>query len=158
MPNSSKYRSEYNLTGDVTFSSENVQVPVTPSFSGTFLPTFATVEKSSSVYALNVNNRYVKYSGNFDAGSRFISNLRDVRPFEAYISEGSTRGIIEINLDDNTTDMDFIHLSVDGDSEIVVHGLNGQKVARSSLRDFDQIWTSLSKGVYIVNGQKRIRQ
>ena len=157
MPNSSKYRSEYNLTGDVTFSSENVQVPVTPSFSGTFLPTFATVEKSSSVYALNVNNRYVKYSGNFDAGSRFISNLRDVRPFEAYISEGSTRGFFEINLADGTTDLERVILSTDGESEIVIHALNGQKVARSSQRDFNQLWNSLPKGVYIINGQKRIR-
>ena len=157
MPNSSKYRSDYNLAGDVTFSSENVQVPVTPSFSGTFLPAFATMTRSSSVYALNVNNRYVKYSGNFDAGSRFISNLRDVRPFEAYISEGSTRGFFEINLDDNTTDMECILLSADGESEIVICALNGQKVVRISQRDFNQFWKNLPKGVYVVNGQKRIR-
>lgn len=49
-------------------------------------------------------------------------------------------------------------MTVDGDSEIVVHALNGQKVARSSQRDFDQLWNSLPKGVYIVNGQKRIRK
>ena len=154
MPNSSKYRSEYNLAGDVTFSSENVQVPKTPSFSGTFLPAFATVVRSSSVYALNVNNRYVKYSGNFDAGSHFISNLRDVRPFEAYISEDSTRGFIEINHDDGTTEMMDILIFADKDQEITIYTMSGQLVDRINLRDFNLLWSRMSKGVYIINGKK----
>ena len=154
MPNSSKYRSEYNLAGDVTFSSENVQVPKTPSFSGTFLPAFATVVRSSSVYALNVNNRYVKYSGNFDAGSHFISNLRDVRPFEAYISEDSTRGFIEINHDDGTTEMMDILIFADNDQEITIYTMSGQLVDRIYQRDFNHLWSRMSKGVYIVNGKK----
>ncbi len=154
MPNSSKYRSEYILAGDVTFSSENVQVPKTPSFSGTFLPAFATVVRSSSVYALNVNNRYVKYSGSFDAGSHFISNLRDVRPFEAYILENSTRGLIEINHDDGMTDIMDILVFADKDQEITIYTMSGQLVDRINQRDFNHLWSRMSKGVYIVNGKK----
>ncbi len=157
MPNSSSYRNEYNLAGDVTFSADNVQVPKTPSFSGTFLPAFATVAKSSSVYALNVNNRHVKYSGNYDAGSRFIANLRDVRPFEAYISNSSTRGIIEINFDDGTTDMFDILLPTDENQEVTIHTLSGQQITRITQRDFETIWQQLPKGVYIVNGKKWIK-
>ena len=157
MPNSSSYRNEYNLAGDVTFSADNVQVPKTPSFSGTFVPAFATVAKSSSVYALNVNNRNVKYSGSYDAGSRFIANLRDVRPFEAYISNSSTRGIIEISFDDETTDMLDILLPTDESQEVTIHTLSGRQMTRTTQRDFDAVWQQLPKGVYIINGKKWIK-
>ena len=157
MPNSSNYRSEYNLAGDVTFSSENVQVLKTPSFSGMFLPAFATVERSSTVYALNVNNHYVKYSGNFDAGSRFISNLRDVRPFEAYISEGSSRGFIDINIDDSTMEIVDILIFANKDQKITTHTLSGQLVECTSQRDFNHLWSRIPRGVYIVNGKKWIK-
>ena len=158
MPNSSSYRNEYNLAGDVTFSADNVQVPKTPSFSGTFVPAFATVAKSSSVYALNVDNRNVKYSGSYDVGSRFIANLRDVRPFEAYISSSSsTRGIYEIHFDDGTTDMLDILLPTDESQEVTIHTLSGQQVSRTTQLDFDAVWQQLPKGVYIVNGMKWIK-
>ena len=158
MPNNSKYNNDYNLAGDVTFSADNVQVAKTPTFSGLFLPAFGTVAQSSTVYALNVNNRYVKYSGSYDAGSRFISNLRDVRPFEAYMTgSSSSRGIIEINFDDGTTNMDDILFSANDGQVITIHALSGQQVARTTQRDFDQIWNGLPKGVYIVNGKKMIK-
>ena len=157
MPNSKNYRNDYNLAGEVTFSADNVQVPKTPSFSGTFVPAFGTVPQSSTVYALNVNNRNVKYSGSYDAGSRFIANLRDVRPFEAYISNSSTRGIIEINFDDGTTDMFDILLPTDESQEVTIHTLSGQQITRISLRDFETIWQQLPKGVYIINGKKWIK-
>ena len=157
MPNSKKYLTEYNLSGNVTFSAENVIVPKTPSFSGKFLPVYDIVKKSSTVCALNVKNRYVNDPGNYDAGSRFISNLRDVRPFEAYMNDNSTRGVIEINFDDGTTDLDGILLSADDANEITIHILNGQQVAHTTMRDFDIVWQQLPKGVYIVNGVKRIK-
>lgn len=157
MPNSSKYKSDYILTGDVTFSSENAQVIKTPTFNGTFLPTYEIVPKASSVHALNVNNHYVKYSGNYDAGSRFIANLRDVRPFEAYISESSTRGVYEINFDEGTTNIFDIQLSTDESKEIIIHTLNGQRITRTTQRNFDVVWQQLPRGVYIVNGKKRIK-
>jgi hypothetical protein len=157
MPNSSSYRNEYNLAGDVTFSADNVQVPKTPSFSGIFVPAFATVAKSSSVYALNVNNRNVKYSGSYDAGSRFIGGLRDVRPFEAYLTGNFTRGIIEINYDNGTTDMLDILFSIDDAQEFIIHSLSGQQVTRTLQRDFDTVWQQLPRGVYIVNGKKMIK-
>ena len=158
MPNNSKYNNDYNLAGDVTFSADNVQVAKTPTFSGLFLPAFGTVPQSSTVYALNVNNRHVKYSGNYDAGSRFIANLRDVRPFEAYMTgSSSTRGIIEINFDDGATDMLDILLPTDESQEITIHTLSGQQITRTTQRDFDAVWQQLPKGVYIINGKKMIK-
>ena len=157
MPNNSKYNNDYNLAGDVTFSADNVQVAKTPTFSGLFLPAFGTVPQSSTVYALNVNNRNVKYSGSYDAGSRFISDLRDVRPFEAYIFDSSTRGVIEINFDDGTTDIEATLFTVDDCQEMTIHSLSGQQVTRTTQRDFGQVWDNLPKGVYIVNGKKKIK-
>jgi sorbitol-specific phosphotransferase system component IIA len=157
MPNSTKYQNEYNLAGDVMFSAENVQVPKTPTFSGTFMPAFSTVKKASSVLALNVNNRYVKYSGSYEAGSCFISGLRDVRPFEAYLTGNFTRGIIEINYDESTTDMLDVLLSTDDDQKVTIHTLSGLQVVRTTQRDFDAVWQQLPKGFYIVNGKKWIK-
>jgi hypothetical protein len=158
MPNNSSYRNDYILVGDVTFSSENVSVPATPSFSGTFMPTYSTVTKSSNVLALNVVNKYVSSSGGYDAGSRFISNLRDIRPFEAYISQGSsTRGIIEIGFGDGTTGMAEVMAIYDADRLIDIHTLNGQKVAQTKQSELDVILDQLPHGVYIVNGKKIVK-
>ena len=157
MPNSSNYRNDYNLVGDVTFSADNVTIPKTPAFTGTFLPAFASVAQSSRVMALNVNNRYFKYSGSYDAGSCFIANLRDVLPFEAYMTGSSTRSVIEIYFDDGTTDMENILFFADDDHEVTIYHLSGQKVARTTQFEFDHIWDSLPKGVYIVNGKKMIK-
>ena len=157
MPNNNGYPDDYILTGDVTFSAENITVPKTPVFNGTFLPAFSFIAKSSTVYALNVNNRYVKYSGSEKPGSKFFHNLRDVRPFEAYMTGSSTRGIIEINFDDGTTDMLDILFSSDEFRELTIHTLSGLQVTRTTQRDFDTVWQQLPKGVYIVNGKKKIK-
>ena len=158
MPNSSNYRNDYILTGDVTFSAENVTVAATPTFSGTFVPTFSTVPKATNVYALNVVNRYVSQTGGYDAGSKFISNLRDVRPFEAYISQSSsTRGIYDINMEDGTTSMDGVLSLLDPDREIDIFTLSGQKVKRVKKCDLYDVLDQLPHGVYIVNGQKILR-
>ena len=155
MPNSNKYQNEYNLAGDLTFSAENVSIPATPTFSGTFMPTYSTVTKSSNVLALNVVNKYVSNSGGYDAGSRFISNLRDVRPFEVYISQGSsTRGVIEIGFGDGTTGMGEVIGVYDADKVIDIHTLNGQKITKAKQGELDKVIDQLPHGVYIVNGKK----
>ena len=158
MPNNSSYRNDYILAGDVTFSAENVSVPVTPTFSGFFVPAYSTIAKSASVYALNVRNRYVTNTGNYVAGSRFISNLRDVRPFEAYLSVGSsTRGVIEIGFSDGTTGMADVIGVFDADRPIDIYTLSGQKAAQTKQSEFDVILDQLPHGVYIVNGKKILK-
>ena len=153
MPNSRSYKNEYNLAGDVTFSADNVLVLKTPSLSGIFVPAFAPIAKSPSVKALN----NASYSGGYDPGSRFIPNLRDVHPFEAYMTGSSSRGIVEINFDDSTTDMLDILLSSDESQEVTIHTLSGQHVTHTIQRDFNDVWLQLPKGIYIVNGKKWIK-
>ena len=158
MPNQSGYNSDYILAGEVTFSSDNIYVAATPSFSGTFVPVFVTVPKALSVYALNVTNRYVSDTGGYDAGSRFIRNLRDVRPFEAYISQGSSsRGFYEINMEDDTTCMDDLLMEGGSNQIVSIYSLGGQLVRKVRQCDLEDVMNLLPKGVYVVNGKKIIR-
>ena len=90
MPNNTDYKAEFRISGNITFSSENVTVKKsdnlqTGSYNGnTFIPNYVNVENSSYL-ALNVNNDYVSYTGGQAEGSTFVANLRSVHPFEAYM-------------------------------------------------------------------------
>ena len=96
MPNNDGYGDEYILGGRVTFSAQNVTVTtsggtIVSSSDRQFVPTYKRVPASTDVYAMNVNEAV----GGNRIGSAFISNLREVRPFEAYsVHSGSkTRSI-----------------------------------------------------------------
>ena len=80
-------------------------------------------------------------------GSAFIRSLRQVRPFEAYMTiEGNAgaRRVIPI-FEDETTGVPSIPVSIDwrGDA---IYNLNGQRVS------------SMSRGIYIQNGKKIIKK
>jgi hypothetical protein len=126
-------------------------------FSGLFVPAYSTIEKSSTVYALNVNNRYMNYTGGYESGSCFISGLRDVRPFEAYFSGSYSSDIIEIIIDKASLDINKVLFSPNEDRQMGIYSLCGQLIASTTLCDFEKVWNSLSKGIYIVNGKKRIK-
>ena len=110
-----------------------------------------------------MNNRYVKYTGSYDQGSRFISGLRDIRPFEAYLTGNFTRSVVEIGFDDGTTSLDeALRIKNEEsagaiDDEIVIYTLSAQQVACTTQRNFDAVWQELPKGVYIVNGKIMIK-
>jgi len=166
MPNNTSYDSEYVLTGDVTFSATSVQVRVTSSvttaISGSkrFVPAFSTVAKGSSVYALNVSNQKVSNSSSYDSGSRFISNLRSVYPFEAYMttsSSGARMLNIGIEFEDDATDIDIIP-SANGEQGVVkVYSLNGTLVLQTDRESLQKQWEPLPAGIYIVNGKKMVK-
>jgi hypothetical protein len=85
MPNNDEYGDEYILGGRVTFSAKNVVITTSSGNAvslgnRTFVPTYQRVDKSDNVYALNVGEAY----GDSPAGSVFVANYREVRPFEAY--------------------------------------------------------------------------
>lgn len=166
MPNSTSYDSEYILTGDVTFSASSVQVrasnSVTAPVSGSkrFVPAFSSVARSSSVYALNVSNQKVSNSSSYDSGSRFISNLRSVYPFEAYMttsSSGARMLNIGIEFEDDATDIDIIP-SANGEQGVVkVYSLNGTLVLKTDRESLQKQWEPLPAGIYIVNGKKMVK-
>ena len=160
MPNSDAYLPEFNLSGRVTFASWNVTVPVTypqsMSFTDgsiTFIPTFQRVGQSSRVYALNVG----RSSEGYPEGSAFVSNLRDVRPFEAYTSHAasSTRFITMKHLGDGL--WTGIERSPEYDKKlnetVKVYNISGNLVMVGRYGDVMQ---RLNTGVYIINGRREI--
>lgn len=161
MPNNSAYDDEYILAGDVTFSATNARVAETGSVmtstsnGKTFVPAFAVIDPSSSVYALNVVNKLVSNSGSYDAGSRFISNHGAVYPFEAYMTSTSGARYLAIEFDDETTGMDGIP-SVAGEKRIRVYSLTGQLIIDATESEYKSLQQQLSSGVYIINGKKAV--
>ena len=152
MPNSSEYASRYNVNGNVTFSAENADVPVTETVAvekgqNAFVPTFLVKEKSSRFWPINRNEAYSGYL----PGSAFVPNLRDVRPFEAYAYDRNNVGAPQIlSLADmggfgTTTAIRFMlrdNLKDDG----AWYTLDGRKLQQKPAK----------KGVYIVNGRKTV--
>ena len=154
MPNNEEYDADYILSGAVTFSATDAKVKVSSAISSgksgskTFVPAFCAQEKSSGVYALNVNNDMHSERGGYDEGSRFVSNLRTVSPFEAYMTDSSAgaKQTIEIEFSDATGIDD---LTGDSDSQTSVYTIMGQKVKDSRLKN-----GTLPQGIYIKNGRK----
>ena len=110
MPNNEAYPNEYHLTGRISFSSENVTVErsselqVSTFSDRSFTPNFICRDANAGYYALNVSNDYEYYQGSENEGSRFILNLRQIHPFEAYMTSSANTRSIGI-FDDMTTDI-----------------------------------------------------
>ena len=158
MPNNDKYVTTYCLSGDVIFSAENVKVSQSDniqisSYSDrTFVPNFATKESNDGCFALNVNNDYEIYQGGENEGSRFIRNLRQIHPFEAYMTSSSNTRSIGIFDDMNTTTSLKGIAEITGEQVIRVYDLSGKllKIGCSP----DNIRQELPAGVYIINNRK----
>ena len=154
MPNNAEYKDEYRVAGTITFSSTDVKVKSSESLQNgsysdrTFVPNFINQDASNGFYVLNAANSYVTNTSSYADGSRFIKNLRAVRPFEAYImSENNARESLPI-FEDTPTWIQLIE-----NSKLImdrVYNLSGQQVKIEG----DQNYGSLKKGVYIVNGKK----
>ncbi len=162
MPNNSDYDSSFNLSGNITFSATNVKVPVSSSVTTaksngkTFIPAFCAQEKASGVYALNVNNSYHSEAGGYTEGSAFVSDLRAVSPFEAYMTTDANNAkrafFIEFT---ETTGIDEIPSADNKDGLHKVFNLNGQLVKKANTQsELDETLKQLPAGVYIVNGKK----
>ena len=151
MPNHPQYDSQWLLNGKVTFAASSVTVGKTEDlnqsvFNGrTFIPCFAGKKVDEGFYALNVNNDWETNNSGMTEGSMFVWRLRNVHPFEAYLTSSSSAPRYAIGVfEDMTTG---IKQMVDGRwmIEDAVYDLQGRKVESPS-----------TKGVYIVNGKKKV--
>ncbi len=89
MPNNSNYDSKYNITGDITFEAQNITVKATPnelkSVSGpsfSMSPVYKNLPRANQIYVINEEQEFEGAK----PGSVFVRNLRDLKPFEAYIT------------------------------------------------------------------------
>ena len=158
MPNNELYFDAARLNGRITFSAANVSVPMTRentvSYRGrTFVPSFMHQARSGGIYALNVKNEWYTTSGT--EGSLFVANLRDVSPFEAYMTTtNNSRGWFGI-FDDTPTDIRGVEELIDT-KRLGIYNLNGQKVKNAEFESVDELKQALPAGVYIINGHKVI--
>ena len=151
MPNNPQYDSQWLLNGKVTFVANSVTIGKTenlnqPTFNGrSFIPCFAEKESSSGLYALNVNNDFETNNSGMTEGSWFVLNKRNVHPFEAYMTSFSSAPQFAFGVFEGMTT--GIQTMVDGRwmKEDVVYDLQGRKLNNPS-----------KKGVYIINGKKKI--
>ena len=150
MPNNPKYDEKWQLKGKVTFSAASVRIEKTGDAqtaayqNRTFVPNFADRAESEGLYALNVNNDLAQNNSGMTEGSRFVLNMRQIHPFEAYMMTDANVAPLSIGIfEDMTTSIRTI-----GHEEwTVVNGvydLQGRKVQQ------------MKKGVYIKNGKKII--
>lgn len=159
LPNNEKYMASYRLTGTVEFSAEDVEIKKSDevniaTYKGRrFVPNFATQDANTGYYALNVNNDYETYQGGEAEGSKFVLNLREVHPFEAYMT--STSGTRSIELFDPMTTGIKDNWMIERNVGILkVYDLAGWKVGEGS--SIEDIKRMLPKGIYVVNHQKII--
>ena len=150
MPNSTEYTDLYNLSGRVTFSSQNITVPATApevlalaDSSIVMMPTTLRLNRSSSVWAINVG----EVRGQYLEGSVFERDYREVRPFEAYTvhrSNSPAPRFVPISEISGTTGIEEVRSQMaDGGSD-VWYDLSGRRLQQKPTQN----------GVYILNGKK----
>lgn len=153
MPNNAQYDSQWLLNGNVTFSASNVIVGKTEDRKTatyrerTFVPNYADMGAAEGLYALNVSNDFTTNNSGMTEGSKFVLNMRQVHPFEVYMTSSSNARTYFDIFDDLSTDIKE-ELIVRSSQFMVgerVYDLQGRKVEHPS-----------KKGVYIVNGKKMV--
>ena len=163
MPNNDFYNASYNQSGDIAFRASNVKVKASDNLSNIkcghkiFVPNYQICAQSTEKFALNVNNLINTYTDSDPLeGSAFIRDLRDVKPFEAYmmIDGGAATRTISIFGDDDATGIMDLPLSSDHYGNNKVYTLSGRLIKQC--KD-DKDMQNLPKGVYIVNGKKVIK-
>lgn len=157
MPNNKQYEQQYQISGIVTFSATDVEVKKSDDMKSvyyqgkTFVPNY-TNQNNLDYLPLNVNSNYVTYLG-ADAGSKFIGGLRNVHPFEAYMTTTDGTRSIDV-LDGMTTAIKDIRMISDDTEIIWVYDTKGVLV--KTVKACDELRKGLAAGIYFVNGKKLI--
>ena len=159
MPNNENYADYYNQRGLVTFSAKNVTVQKTELNilyrEGTDYSMVPCYEYTPQAPGLSViNMEAVNIEGkDYVPGSVFVENLRDVRPFEAYIryDVSPASRILEL-FDQKASGIEEITTVMAGDI-VKVYTLSGLPVMKGRQ---SEVMRHLPKGVYIINGRKHV--
>ena len=157
VPNSDEYEEVYNIEGTVIFTSDDVTVHATDVQSTTsesgflFTGAYEGVEATPYVYALN-EEEYTATNGDiFLPGGAFVSDLRDVHPFEAYVYNAQMTRMRYLPINGGmATGIDRI---LKEENKLVdVYTLQGVMIKRQI--PVEQLENELPAGLYIVDGKK----
>ena len=151
MPNNEMYESSYNQTGSIQFIGNNVQVmtsdEMTTGRNGNkrFVASYQNHAASTGIYALNVSNEWCQNTAIEKEGSAFIRSLRNVHPFEAYMTVEGSNAPWMIPVFDGTTDVRWLMEEVRGTmAEDAWYDLQGRKLQSEPKQN----------GIYIYKGKK----
>ena len=96
LPNSDDYDSQYNVSGEVTFMSYNVEVAPTDAVATvennelTWGASYNYITSGVNNFAIN-NETYWLFNEEILPGGIFVSNLRSIKPFEAYFHTAASK-------------------------------------------------------------------
>ena len=181
MPNWDGYQDFYNISGDVTFSaqevtiqpSDNLQISTSGHYQ--FVPNYQVQEKSAEYLVLN-SEAFVENGTSYAPGSAFKAELRNVHPFEAYLTNdgaatvkryisiadlmGVTTSVSDIpgSLRRAYSDNGTLYVESVADGSCNIYSLSGLLTRTLSLKRGLNSIAGLPKGFYIVNGQKVLVQ
>ena len=147
----------------MTFSSNNVTVPVTEVVRSTygdrtFVANFTSQASSWSIYALNVNNDLSSYSDYLPEGSTFIRELRTVHPFEAYMtnSSGNAKQFLPLFETLPTAIREIPMQAMRGMKGVRIYSMSGELIMFDENISIEEALKQLKRGVYFVNGKKMV--
>ena len=151
MPNDEvNYAEEFNLSGRVTFTAQEVTIPVTEPVTLALadstikmVPAFQSIGRASDVWALNVGESRDQYL----EGSVFERDYREVRPFEAYTvhtGEGPAPRFVPVMEISGTTGIEGVRGLMSDDRGENWYDLNGRRLQSKPSQ----------KGVYLHDGRK----
>ena len=176
MPNNPEYSDEYILSGTVTFTGKDTYVSAYAYGNSNekfkFVTNYVQLEADTT---RSVLNSYEEYDGH-RPGSIFVPGLRGVKPFEPYLTAKTQNNSLQRGpvyaLDFNTTDIIMPHKSKsslriyvdngvlyvnsDKDRILKIHTLTGLLKKTLDVKAGTNEYPGISKGVYVINGQKVI--
>ena len=160
-PNNDYYYKDYNLSGNISFLSDNVRVFKSSELKGVngkdkmFVPNYSTLEASTHIYPLNVQNDYNTHSDYYLEGSTFVQELRTVHPFEAYMTTNAAnaKGFIPIF---ETQPTAIREIPMQGVKGVRIYSLSGELIMFDENISIEEALKRLKRGVYFVNGKKMV--
>ena len=153
MPNNEVYHSSYNVADNIQFIGNNVEVKASDKLTigqygnKRFVANYQNMAVNSDIYVLNVSNDWSQNTVTEVEGSAFIRALRQVHPFEAYLTlEGSAAGQRSIPIFDNDvlTDIVDVRWQKEDGRDDVWYDLQGRKLQGEPKQN----------GIYIFKGKK----
>lgn len=175
MPNGKDYEEEFCITGNVTFSAENVEVQAVPrptaGMGFAMCPVYERVAQADTVYALNNETWRETYL----PGSVFVKGGRAVEPFECYlkgltvqaqakryVAIGAYDGINAIGRmlkgsDDGLrvwADESGLNIVADKDCRTGIYAVDGRLMEPLKLKAGQRVTKRLVPGIYVVGKRK----
>lgn len=168
-PNHVDYDDRYNITGEVTFISQNCNIEATPSFTAetgseyNMTCTLKGETQTENIYAIN------------EDGSAFEKNIRSISPFECYVTakdpahapnrfliESTTTTLATYYAENSTGYKIYIQnneIVVESiqTNHLAIYDISGKLVRTEYIIQGRNIISGLKSGIYIIDNQKIIK-